>query len=99
MIGDWVQRHQDIDSRLLTLRIEKIETSKDLSQCKVYIYHRDNPETLANKLNTYTHPIHQYIFKHLRIRRVPKIKFRFTPQYSDEQSLARLLDEIDSKSA
>ena len=99
MISQWLNFHQEIDSRLITLRIDRIETTKDLSQARVHIYHSDQPADLAKKLNGKSHPLHQYIFKNLKIRRVPKIKFGASTGFSTEQQLTRILDEIDSQPA
>lgn len=74
-IGQWLLLNQDIDARLITMGIKEIHTAKDLSLSKVYIYHSDNPNTLAKKLNQNHHPLHQFLFKNLSIRKVPKVKF------------------------
>ena len=95
VISQWIHFNRDLDKRLLTLRIDNIYTSKDLSCAKIFIYHDDKPNELAKILNKKAHPIHQYIFKHLKIRRVPKIKFLITSKQSPEQELISILDEID----
>ncbi|MCP8351931.1 ribosome-binding factor A [Candidatus Synchoanobacter obligatus] len=98
-INQWLIMNREIDERILTLRIDRLDTSKDLSSTKVYIYHENNAESLAKKLNKHhSHPIHQYLFQNLRIRRVPKIKFIATDRVSPEQEIIQLLNDIDDKS-
>ncbi|MEC7030072.1 MAG: ribosome-binding factor A [Pseudomonadota bacterium] len=97
-IHQWLIHHRDIDDRLLTMRLDHLDTSKDLSGTKVYIYHEDDIESLVKKLNKHAHPLHQYIFQNLKIRRVPKIRFVACSQLSAEQEINRLLDDIDGQS-
>lgn len=97
-INQWLLLNKEIDDRILTLRVDSLITSKDLSSTKVYIYHEKEPETLAKLLNKHAHPIHQYIFQNLKIRRVPKLKFLATDRLSPEQEINQILDEIDEKS-
>ena len=95
-IGNWTLLNKEIDPRVLTVRIDELITSKDLSLCKVYIYQSDDAQDLAKKLNKYSHPIHQYIFKNLKIRRVPKIKFIACSEISPVNEVLKALDAIDA---
>ena len=97
-IHQWFIHHRDIDKRLLTLRLDHLDTSKDLSATKVHIYHEDNLDELVKLLNRHAHPIHKYIFQNLKIRRVPKIRFVACNRLSAEQEITRLLDDIDGQS-
>lgn len=93
-INQWLLLHQDIDSRLITMTISDIETAPDLSQAKLHIIHKDRPDTLERILNKHRHPIHQYLFKNLKIRRVPKIIFKAPTKA--QSSVLDIIDEIDS---
>ena len=97
-IHQWLLLNKEHDPRILTLRIDHLATSKDLSSTKVYIYHEDDVKGLAKRLNKFSHPIHQYIFQNLKIRRVPKIKFIATDRLSPEQEINQLLDDINARS-
>lgn len=92
-IGQWILMNRHLDPRLMTVRIDEIITSKDLSLAKVYLYHADDPASLAHKLNKKHHPLHQHIFQNLKIRRVPKIKF--LPIKADVSAVLQALDDID----
>ena len=94
-IHQWLIHHRDIDKRLLTIRLDHLDTSKDLSATKVHIFHEDNIDDLVEKLNKHAHPLHQYIFQNLKIRRVPKIRFVACSRVSAEQEITRYLDDID----
>ena len=97
-IHQWLLLNKEYDPRILTLRIDRLETAKDLSSTKVYIYHENNAIDLAKLLNKFSHPIHQYIFQNLKIRRVPKMKFIATDRLSPEQEINQILDNINAKS-
>jgi ribosome-binding factor A len=97
VINTWLLQHTDIDSRIITMRISHLQTAKDLSCTKIHIFHEDKPEDLVTTLNKHAHPIHQFLFNNLKIRRVPKIKFMATIRQNPEQQILGLLDEIDDK--
>lgn len=92
-INQWLLLHQDIDPRIITMTILDINTAPDLSQTMIYIRHKDNPDTLANILNKHRHPMHQYIFKNLDIRKVPKIIFK--AESKAQRSVLDIIDELD----
>lgn len=94
-INQWLLLHQDIDPRIITMGIIKLETSPDLSITKIIIRHPNSPESLAKVLNKHQHPIHQYLFKTIDIRRVPKIQFK--AQDKALRDVLNILDEIDSE--
>mgnify|MGYP001277840923 CR=1 FL=1 len=95
-LGQWLLLNREIDPRIITLRIDELITSKDLSTCKVFVYHPDDVEAVVKKLNGYAHPIHRYLFNNLKIRRVPKIKFFACSQTSPVNDVLKALDEIDA---
>ena len=95
-LSRWMQEHIDIDPRLLTIKICELHTSKDLAHCQVLVYHNEEVDELVKKLNRHSHPIHQYLFNNLRIRRVPKIKFKASERLSREEELNAILNEIES---
>ncbi len=97
-IGQWLLLNREIDQRLITMRINHLDTAKDLSGTKVYVFHQENIDSLVKKLNQHAHPLHQYIFQNLKIRRVPKIKFIACSLFSNEQKITRILDDLDEPS-
>lgn len=94
-INQWFLLNQDIDPRIITMTTPLIETSADLGAAKVYVQHTDDLPSLVKKLNRHTHPIHQYLFKNLDIRKIPKITFK--PMHPKGESIHDILDQIDGK--
>lgn len=94
-VNEWLLLNQDMDARIITMSITTLDISPDLSNCTVFIQHKDEPTTLAKQLNKRHHPLHQYLFKHLDIRKIPKIKFKVAPK--PQTSILDILDDIDAQ--
>jgi|GEM_PF-6489038 ribosome-binding factor A len=93
-ISQWLLLNQDIDSRLITTSISRIQVTPDLSLARVHIEQTKKPETLTQILNRYQHPLHQYLFRNLNIRKIPKVCFQAT--CASSTTILDILDEIDA---
>jgi ribosome-binding factor A len=78
----------------MTLRIDEIILSKDLSLAKVKCYHKVEIASLLKILNANRFSTQKHIKDTLEIRRIPKIKFIESPAYTKQQELEKVLNEI-----
>jgi ribosome-binding factor A len=90
----WIIHNAHIDARMITLRVDEIILSKDLSRAKIKCYHHENLEHLINVLNKHRFALQKYICENLKIRRVPQIKFMSSPAISPQQEIERALNEL-----
>lgn len=93
-VSRWVINNSHLDSRLMTLRIDEIILSKDLSLAKVKCYHQSEIESLLKILNNNRVSAQKHIKDTLEIRRIPKIKFIESPALTPQQELEKVLNEI-----
>lgn len=82
------------DNVLVT--IEKVETLNDLSQANVLIeVFPEKSLCLALKiLEKNCSKLHQGLNRRIKLRKIPKIRFKPEKQVAQELKIARLLDEI-----
>lgn len=73
--------------------IVKVETTKDLEHCKVWI--DTHNESIIEELNQNEKAIKKLVTPNLKIRRVPKIRFILDTTTTDLQNIENLLQKIN----
>ncbi|MDC3180806.1 ribosome-binding factor A [Gammaproteobacteria bacterium] len=93
-ISRWIVNNSHADKRMITLRVDDIILSRDLSLAKVKCYHANDLESLVPILNKLSYSVQKHIKETLVIRRIPKIKFIASPESSPQQLLEEVLNEL-----
>lgn len=95
-ISEWIALNIDIDTRLVTLRLDHLELSRDLSRVKVCCYHHDDLDGLLKILNKHSHAVQKHIYSNMKIRRTPSVKFTPGQLHSPQQQLENILNELSA---
>ncbi|UTC24824.1 30S ribosome-binding factor RbfA [Candidatus Comchoanobacter bicostacola] len=96
-LHEWLINNKQLDPRIITLRIDKIILSKDLSLAKIFCYHESIDPPLLRKLNKQNYFIRKHIVNNMKIRKIPKFKFYESELETQDQKLDSILNEIAKK--
>ena len=96
-LHEWLINNKQLDPRILTLRIDRIILSKDLSLAKIFCYHEQSDASLIRILNKQNYFIRKHIVNNMKIRKIPKFKFYESELESQDQKLDSILTEIANK--
>ena len=94
-LGRIILKEIDLSNHIL-VTLTKVETSKDLSQCKVFVsvFPGKDTKNVLKILRGASYNLHQRLNKILFIRKVPKLEFFEEKQLPKVQRIDEILDSL-----
>ena len=99
LLGEYFIKYgKDFDINFVS--INDIVVSRDLGSAKVWVSFlgNANPEKTFQRLKKNTHAIQSYVYKHMQIKRVPKLEWIKIENLKEKYRLEQILDDIKSVS-
>ena len=93
-LGNIILKRYDFPNNVL-VTVTNIETSRDLSECKVYVFVVPEKESASalGLLKSQVYGIQQALNRRLRMRPVPKIRFVEDKELEQAGKIEKILDE------
>ncbi len=96
-LGQVILKELEMPKSVLVTLI-KVETSKDLDHCKVFVsvFPEKSTEDVLRILSSQAYNLHQALNKKLFIRRVPKLRFVEEKELKQAHKIDQLLHEVET---
>lgn len=86
--------HRDVLSPDDYFTIIKVDTSKDLGYCDIYLSFLNKAQELLNEIKSNRSQINTELAKKLKTRKTPKIRFHLDESSEEFNRIDKLLDQI-----
>lgn len=85
---------REVESDFWIITVTWVKISSDLSYLDVYVSSFKNALILPKTLAHYDYDMQRWLNKHLDIRKLPKIRFRYNDEWEFSQKVTMKLNEI-----